>query len=228
MEPDEPLEFEADDTRVAPEAEPGPEVEPEDLEDLEDPEDPEDADEPEPDAEPTTRRRPSRSGSPRMTAILVAAIVLLVGLGGTEAWYLWGRDDPVVSSNRPVVTSPLAASSVVDTAARSAVEIVSVSYEAYDEQVERATSQMTTSFADEFRQTKTDIEEEFVADKTEVTAEVVEQGVVTASPEQVVALLFLTQSTTKDGEDLTVAQFRVTVTMVRTDSGWLVSDLQTQ
>ena len=38
---------------------------------------------------------------------------------------------------------------------------------------------------------------------------------------------FLDQSTTKAGANLNVAQYKILVTVVRTDSGWLVSDVQT-
>ena len=57
------------------------------------------------------------------------------------------------------------------------------------------------------------------------------QSVVQASPEQVQALLFLNQYVEKieDGEPRTsYAQYRALVTVVHTDHGWLVSDIETQ
>lgn len=163
----------------------------------------------------------------RTTALLVALVVLLAGAAAGEALYVWGQDDPVLSSARPVVTGKVAATSAVDSAARSAVDIVSSSFRTYDDQVDLAAATMTDAFAEEFRATKAEIREEFVAQRTEVTAEVAAQGVVQASAEEVVALVFLDQSTTKDGGDLNVAQYKILVTVVRTDGGWLVSQMET-
>lgn len=181
---------------------------------------------PPPEAEPEW---PDETSPPswRTTVVLTVVVVLLAALAVGEAWYLWGKDDPVVSADRPVVVSPLTASSVVDTAAKAATQIISASYENYDEHVDDVTKTMTDGFAEQFRQTKEDIREEFVATRTKVSADVAEQGVVTASPEQVVALVFLTQTTERPKEPLDVVQYRVQVTMVHTSSGWLVSKLDT-
>ena len=173
-----------------------------------------------------SERAPSRRPT-RFLVGLLGLLVLLALVAAGEAFYVYGQDDPVVSSGRPVVTGKVAATSAVDAAARSAVDIVSSSHGTYDEQVDLAASKMTDTFAEEFRQTKTEIREDFIAQETEVTAEVAAQGVVQASPEQVVALVFLDQSTTKAGTDLNVAQYKILVTVVRTDGGWLVSQMET-
>lgn len=182
---------------------------------------------PEPPEDEPTWPNETPPSSPRTAIVLAVVIVVLLAVAVGEAWYLWGKKDPVVSAQRPVVVSPLTANSVVDTAAKAATEIVSASYEDYDTQVDEAANMMTDGFAEQFRQTKEDIKEEFVASETKVTAEVFEQGVVTASPEQVIALVFLTQTTQRPEEALDVVQYRVEVTMVHTSSGWLVSKLKT-
>ena len=59
----------------------------------------------------------------------------------------------------------------------------------------------------------------------------VAQGVVQASPAQVQALLFLNQYVEKvqDGKPRTAyAQYRALVTVVHTDQGWLVSNIETK
>jgi len=180
---------------------------------------------PEPESEWPDETPPPTSR--RTTIALAAVIVVLAALAAWESWYLWGQDDPVVSSQRPVVVSPLTANSVVDTAATAATQIISASHENYDAEVDEAAKMMTPAFAEDFRETKEEIRGDFVASKTEVTADISEQGVVTASPEQVVALIFLTQNTQRPNEPLDVVQYKVEVTMVHTSSGWLVSDLQT-
>ena len=115
---------------------------------------------------------------------------------------------------------------MVDQAATAADLILSASSTDYDQQVEEATATMTDVFAEKFRTTKADIEERFVAAQTEVVVDISAQGVVSATPDEVVALLFLTQTTQKGTRGgVTPVQYRVTVTMVDTADGWLVSDL---
>ncbi|GAA4365481.1 hypothetical protein GCM10023146_07410 [Nocardioides caricicola] len=163
--------------------------------------------------------------------MLAAAIVVLLGIGIAEILYLNQDATATVSADRPVVTGELSHRAAVDAAATSAVDILSTSYEDYDEQVEQATSKMTDSFAEEYRATAEGIKDRFVAGKTKLQFETVGQSVVQASPEQVQALLFLNQYVEKvvDGQPRTdYAQYRALVTVVRTDHGWLVSDIETQ
>ena len=49
----------------------------------------------------------------------------------------------------------------------------------------------------------------------------------TASEEQVEALIFLNQFTTKKGEESVFTPFRIKVTLIDTEQGWLVSDVET-
>lgn len=167
----------------------------------------------------------------RRTIALVVAIVVLLAVGILEIVYLTRDATATVSSARPVVTGELNHRAAVDTAAASTVEILSTSYEDYDEQIEQATSKMTDSFAAEYRDTAEGIRDRFVDQQTKLSFEVVGQSVVQASPEQVQALLFLNQYVEKveDGEPRTdYAQYRALVTVVHTDHGWLVSDIETK
>lgn len=168
------------------------------------------------------------SAASRVTLALVVVIVLLVAVASTESWYLWLRDDPVVSSARPVVASEVETASAVDSAAKALQQIVATSWKDYAEQTDAATKLMTESMAGEYRSTAEAIEDDFVAAKTEVKVEITHQGVVRASPDQVEALVFLTQYITKNGQDLVLTPFRAKVTVVNTDQGWLVSKIDTQ
>ncbi|MDO9458265.1 hypothetical protein [Nocardioides sp.] len=169
-----------------------------------------------------------RTGRTPLVALLVV-IVLLLGLGAAELVYLGSDDSPdrkPVTAERPVQVSDLEVRRVVDQAATAADLILSASSKDYDGQVEQATATMTEPFAKEYRTTKADIEDQFVAAQTEVVVDISAQGVVTATDDEIVALLFLTQTTQK-GErgGVTPVQYRVTVTMVNTSDGWLVSNL---
>lgn len=163
----------------------------------------------------------------RATAVLAVLIVALALVAGGEGWYLLHDDKPTMSSSRPVVASPLTAEGAVDVAAKAAVDFISASYKTFDDDVDKAAAEMTTSFATKYRETKADIKDAFVAAKTKVSAEVSAQGVVRASEDQVEALLFLTQSTTKNDADLTAVQYRVVVTLIADGDGWLVSGVDT-
>ena len=90
---------------------------------------------------------------------------------------------------------------------------------------------MTDTFAKEYRSTSDGIKDDFIAQKTKLQVKAVAQGVVQASPAQVQALLFLNQYVEKeqDGKPQTAyAQYRALVTVVHTDQGWLVSNIETQ
>jgi Mce-associated membrane protein len=172
-----------------------------------------------------------RDRGKRTTIALVVAIVVLLAVGILEIVYLTRDATATVSSARPVVTGELTHQSAVDTAAKSTVEILSTSYEDYDDQIDQATGKMTDSFAAEYRETAEGIRDRFVDQQTKLSFEVVGQSVVQASPEQVQALLFLNQYVEKveDGEPQTdYAQYRALVTVVHTDHGWLVSDIETK
>ena len=88
---------------------------------------------------------------------------------------------------------------------------------------------MTDDFAKEYRQTADDIKDDFVAAKTELQ---VRGGRRRASCRrartQVQALLFLNQYVSKDGGDTAYTPYRALVTVVHTDQGWLVSDIETK
>lgn len=155
------------------------------------------------------------------------AWILLVGLAAETA-YLWFRPDPTVSAERPVVTDELVHRTAVDAANRDVTEILSTTYEDYDGEVEKARALMTDTFAEEYAQTSADIRPEFIAAKTEVHVQVVGAGVVRADHEQVQVLLFLDQSVSKAGEPQPATPYRALVTMVDTEVGWQVAEIETR
>lgn len=167
----------------------------------------------------------------RTTIALLVAIVVLLVVGGFEVCYLNRDDTPTVSPARPVVVGDATRADAVETAARSTEEILSTTYDNYDDQVQQATQKMTDAFADQYQQTADGIRDRFVAQRTRLQVKAVGQSVVQASPSQVEALLFLNQYVEKtvDGQPKTdFAQYRALVTVVHTDHGWLVSNIDTK
>jgi Mce-associated membrane protein len=67
-----------------------------------------------------------------------------------------------------------------------------------------------------------------VASRTDTTTRVAARGVVRATSNEVLALLFLDQRTTTDGGPPSYAARRALVTLVRGDGGWLVANVQTR
>lgn len=183
-----------------------------------------------PPAEPPVAEPPGPGGR-GLTIGLSVAVVLLTVVGAIEVLLLARDDDPTVSASRPVVVGDATRAEAVRTAAQSTEEILSTSFEDYDEQVEQATAKMTETFAAEYRETSDGIRDRFLDQRTKLQVKAVGQSVVQASPEQVQALLFLDQYVEKreKGQPTTdFAQYRALVTVVRTDQGWLVSDIETQ
>ncbi len=188
--------------------------------------------------------RPGVLARPKTTRVLIATLGLVtVALVVQFALLLLdGDDEPTaaadggagdalsVPGDRPVVAAQLPVRDGVDAAAKAAQEIVAVDFKKYAEEVDAAADLMTARFEEEYRTTAGDIEEQFVAQETVVQANVVAQGVVRSSRTRLEALVFLNQvvARVRDGKPETVVTpFKVLVTMVHTDQGWFVDDLDT-
>ena len=210
---------------------PEPEPEPEHVVE------PEVVDEPEPVVEPEPDR--GLGGlltSRRTTVVLIAVIALLAVASLAGGGYLLLRDDRPAgggsSATAPNGDAQLTISGddarvAVAAAAQAAYTIVATSYRDYDQQVEEAAALMTTTFAEEYRQTAADVRDDLVKAKTEVQVSVVAQGAVSANDTEVRALVFLNQFVTKNGKDPVYTPYRALVTVVRSEDGWLVAGLDT-
>jgi Mce-associated membrane protein len=213
---------------------PAPPAEPPDEPPAPPTEPPEPADEPEP--EPEKSDSPDqRAGlgalfdSRRATTVLIGLVaVLALVAGGLFARDAAQGDATAKPSRQPVVIGSDDATAAVDAAAKAAETIVATSYQDYNKQVDEATGLMTDAFAKEYRQTAEDIKPAFVGAKTEIEARVVAQGIVHATRTEVQALVFLNQYVSKDSGDTVYTPYRALVTVVHTDRGWLVSNLDTK
>ncbi|MFC5731312.1 MULTISPECIES: hypothetical protein [Nocardioides] len=183
---------------------------------------------------------PGLLASPTVTRVLITVLAALaVVLVVQGSWWV-ASDDPErtavddagveVPSGRPVVADELAVLEGVDAAAKAAQELFSVDYAKYDEELDRAVDLMTDSYEKEYRTTIGDVKEDAVAQQLVVQSNVVAQSVVRANRTRLEALVFLNQVSqrTRDGKPETVVTpYRMLVTMVHTDQGWLVDDLDT-
>jgi len=205
----------------------------------------------EPDPEPWPVEEPDGGSpllnSPRVTrmllvmAVVVAALLLVEGIWGVVN-LVTDEDEPrpsattaeggiAVPEDRPVQPTELVVQEGVEAAAKAAQKIVSRTYQDYDAEVDAAAALLTETFAEEYRQTTDDVRQEFIAQKTTVQARVIGQGVVRANDTELQALLFIDQYVVKGtGEEARTSRtpYRALVTMVNTQDGWLVDEMQTE
>jgi Mce-associated membrane protein len=164
----------------------------------------------------------------RLSVVLGAGVLVLVAALGSEAWYLWGAASPVPSPSRPVVVGDIDARTAVATAATDAAAIFSTSWRRYDTHLGQVAPLMTGAMAARYRSTAGPVRARVVAAHTTTVTRVAASGVVRATPAQVQALLFLDQRTTSGDGPPSYAARRALVTMVHTESGWLVANVQTR
>lgn len=194
---------------------------------------------------PPPATRPGVLARQKTTRVLIATLVLVtLALFGETVLFVLdkvGDDEPAtreasgvagveVPDGRPVIASDLDVKEGVDAAAKAAKEIVAVDFSKYDAEVAGAADLMTSKFEASYRETAEAIKADFVANKTVVVASVVAQGVVKANRTRLQALVFLDQNVqrTREGKaEVVSTPFKVLVTMVHTDHGWLVDGLDT-
>jgi Mce-associated membrane protein len=165
--------------------------------------------------------------SARTTGVLGAVALGLTAVVAAEAWYVWGVSDPTPSAARPVVTGDVAAGAAVATAAQDAARIFTTSWQQYDAHAAAVAPLMTDAMAARYRRGAAPVRSRVLAEHTTTTTKVAGSGVVRATPDQVLALVFLDQRVKSAGGPATYTARRALVTMVRGDRGWLVDNVQT-
>lgn len=194
----------------------------------------------------TLSSAPRRNGllaRPKTTRVLIASLVLVTialvlelaifavdALTDEEIPPATDDTSVLVPAGRPVVANELAVLGGVDAAARAAQELFSVDYAKYDEELANAVKLTTERYEKDYRTTIADVREEAVAQKVVVNTSVVGQGIVRANLTRLDALIFANQTVqrVRDGEPETVVTpIKMLVTMVHTDQGWLVDNLDT-
>jgi Mce-associated membrane protein len=157
-------------------------------------------------------------------------VVLALVAGGLFAWDGLREDGTAdaTTSKQPVLLGSDDATAGVDAAAQAAATILTRNYQHYDEQIDDATALMTDGFAKRFREKADEVEPGFVESKIDQQVRVVAQGVAHATRTEVQALLFMNYYVSKDAGDTVYTPYRVLVTVLHTDRGWLVSDIDTQ
>lgn len=163
----------------------------------------------------------------RTTSVLTVCLLALAAVIAAEGWYLGGVSGPTPSAQRPVVVGDIDARSAVETAAQDAAAIFTTTWKSYDAHVARASGLMTDRFATAYRTSAGPVKAQVVSSKTRTTTRVAGSGVVRATHDQVLALVFLDQRVTAGSGAPSYNARSALLTMVRTDRGWLVDNVQT-
>lgn len=184
--------------------------------------------------------------SPRVTRVLIGVLaVLTVVLVLQLVWLVRhqmidppeapktedGDGQVVVPPGTPVVPTSLAVQEGVDAAAEAARLVSTRSWDDYEAGVDAAAELMTPTFEPQFRETAADVKDQYVAQKTVLEARVVAQGVVRANDTELEALVFLNQYVVRgEGKNpgTNYTPYRALLTMVHTDEGWLVDNIETE
>jgi Mce-associated membrane protein len=167
-------------------------------------------------AEPVSRRALVLTA---VLAVLAVALLIVVGWLGLKV-----RAEGKVADAR--TEAPAAAE-------QAAKAMLSYDYRTLPADRQRASGYLTSSFAKKYLQTFRLLEKNkdgspgaAVQTKTVVSANAMGSGVVDASENKARVLVYVNQTSRKEGADPQVFQNRVTMTMVRQGDRWLVSDLK--
>lgn len=156
----------------------------------------------------------------RLQILLAVLTVVLAGAAGAAAWRVDQLDD-----RNSVGTEAVAA-------VRERVPLLlSYRYATLEEDLGTALDQTAGDFTDEYGGLIDDVVRTAATERRIITeATVNAAGVVSVeSDDEVVVLVFLTQSTTsRSSPDPVVSGSRVEVTMQRVDSDWLIAGLKTR
>lgn len=173
-------------------------------------------------AAPAAAARPTSRRALAVTAVLgVLALALLVVVGwlGVE-----------VHGQAQVAEARTEAPAAAEQAAKA---MLSYDYRTLPADRDRASGYLTSQFAKKYLETFRLLEKNkdgspgaAVQTKTVVKANVAGSGVVDAQADQARVLVYVDQTSDKEGADPQVFQNRVTMTMVRHGDRWLVDDLK--
>lgn len=149
---------------------------------------------------------------PRLVAVAVGLLALAVAVG---AGLLARGADATVDAR----------ADALEAATASVPDLLSYDRGTLDRDLDRALDQTTGAFADDYRAILADVVEPTARRRgLSTTASVSAAGVVRGDRDEVVVLVFLTQTTTAKGRS-SVSGSRVEVTMRRTGDSWKIAGL---
>jgi Mce-associated membrane protein len=161
-----------------------------------------------------------RFGVAHRGVLLTAWTVVVLALAGAAGALWW--------QHRQHETTNAAGLAALDAARQATVEVLSYNFRTVDADLARARGHLTGRFREDFaRRASGIVAPAAIRDQIDTRAEVAGSGLVSATPEQAVALVFVNQTTRSvrlpapkiDGS-------RLEMTLRWVDGRWLISDLK--
>lgn len=153
---------------------------------------------------------------PRLLVLWIALLVLLAAVAGALAWKVRDSD-----------RNADAGAAALEVAEDYTVELLSYKPSSVDSQLAAASAHLTGQFREDFAKlAKTVVAPAARRDEITTKTEVVAKAVVSASPDRVVALLFVNQTTrSKSSAEPRLSGSRLRVTLQNVDGEWFISEL---
>ncbi|GAA1593104.1 hypothetical protein GCM10009678_89170 [Actinomadura kijaniata] len=167
-------------------------------------------------AEAAKAPRSRRPGFTLLSGVLVAVIVALV-VGGTVLGLEFREQKAVEKARQQAVLA----------SNRAAQDLSSYDYRTLDGDFKAATDQTTGKLRQQYDKLAQQLKTQAVAQQAVATTTVIKVGVVSATPDKVVTLVYANRSTaTKDDKEKRLPEaLRIRMTMQKAGDRWLASDL---
>jgi Mce-associated membrane protein len=163
--------------------------------------------------------------SGRLLAALVVVCLVLAGVAG----YAWWRSEHPDQGAAPdgAITSTTARDEGMQAAAQLTQQVLSYDWKTLDEDIEAAEAVLAPSFRSEYAKTMAGVKAQTIKNQVKLTAEAAATSIVSATEDEVEALVFVNQTTAAKGTQRRIDSSRVLVTLTRTDGGdWRISKLK--
>ncbi|MBB5852097.1 hypothetical protein ACFQ05_02340 [Amycolatopsis umgeniensis] len=163
---------------------------------------------------PEKEDMPAKRAPRRIAA--AAVVVLLAGAAGFAGWQ-WYRQE-LLDTARDEASAA---------AGKYAVDLTSYDFGKLDENFETVAGNSTAAFAQQYQETTNGIKPLLLQYKAVSKSTVLQSGIVNATADRVVAVLFVDQTITNtNSPQARVDRNRVELTLVHQDGRWLIDGLQ--
>jgi Mce-associated membrane protein len=158
--------------------------------------------------------------------LMIVLVVLCLVLVAVTAFSWWHSQQASDDAGRGPITSASARDAGLDAATKLTQQVLSYKWSTIDQDVKNAEAVLAPGFRREYAKTMSGVRAQTVKNQVTLTADIAAASVVSATPQKVVALVFVDQQTTAKGTNNTrVDQNRVLVTLTRGAGEWRVSKM---
>jgi Mce-associated membrane protein len=160
----------------------------------------------------------------RLTAIL-AALVILAGVGVGIAWWQ-AEDNSAISAPDGTLVGDEPRSEAIVAAADLTQRALSYDYRSLANDMEVAEARMAPSFRKEYKATMATVRANTLKNKIVLQADAVSSSIITATEHKATLLVFVNQTTTAQATKASqLDRNSLVVTLVRGEGDWMLSEL---